>query len=70
MVDPSPAELAAMGAASDAGGRFIESMPSTDMATWTAEQWHSLIEAVCGGYVGHLVEQQAAVADALRKVAA
>lgn len=70
MVDPNHYELAAMAAASDCAGEYIESLGRTDMALWTPEEWASFIEAVCGGYVDSLVRQQAEAMEALARVQA
>lgn len=67
VVDPNEHELAAMAAASDVAGEFIEKLGKTDMARWTAQQWQQFIEVVCGGYVDALCIQQAAINDALAK---
>ncbi len=70
MVDPNEHELAAMAAASDRAGEFIEHLGKTDMAQWTGQQWSQFIEVVCGGYVDALCEKQAEINDALRKAQA
>lgn len=70
MVDPNEHELAAMAAASDAAGEYIESLRQTDMARWTAEQWQQFIEVVCGNYVDHLCQRQAEINASLAKVQA
>jgi hypothetical protein len=67
MIDPNTHELAAMAAASDKAGEYIEKLGKTDMARWTAEQWHGFIEVVCGGYVDSLCQQQAEITGALAK---
>lgn len=67
MVDPTEHELAAMSAASDLAGEFIESVKETDMANWTREQWGQFIEIICGGYVESLCAQQAQINDSLTK---
>ena len=68
MVDPNEAELAAMQAAAQCAGAFIDGIGQTDMARWPERQWHDFIATVCGGYVDSLVEQQAAVQSAMGKV--
>jgi hypothetical protein len=66
MVDPNEHELAAMAAASDCAGEFIESLETTDMAKWTQVHWAQFIEVVCGGYVDALCKKQAEINEALR----
>ncbi len=68
MVDPNEQEVAAMRAAGDIAGQFIEAVGRSDMATWSAEDWRGFIEAICGAYVDSLVEQQIAITTALQKV--
>jgi hypothetical protein len=70
MVDPNEHELAAMAAASDRAGEFIEKLGKTDMARWTPEQWQQFIEVICGGYVDSLCAQQAAINEALARTRA
>jgi hypothetical protein len=68
MVDANEQEVAAMRAASDIAGQFIEAVGRTDMATWSAPDWHGFVEAICGAYVDSLVEQQIAINAAVMKV--
>jgi len=68
MIDPNEQEIAAMRAASDIAGQFIEAVGRTDMATWSAADWHGFVEAICGAYVDRLVEQQIAINAAVSKV--
>lgn len=68
MVDPNEHELAAMHAASLAGGEYLESLKKSDLSLMTEAQWLSFIEAVCGGYVDELVRRQADAMAALSKV--
>lgn len=68
MTDPNEFELAAMASASDRAGEYIESIGQTDMAQWSADQWHGLIEAICGGYVESLLEQKARAIEAVGKI--
>lgn len=70
MTDPNDIELAAMDKAASCGAEVIESFNQTDMAKWTEEQWNQFIHAVCGGYVDHIIAQQAAVHSAFGKVSA
>jgi hypothetical protein len=68
VVDPNEQEAAAMRAAGDAAGQFIDAVGRTDMATWSEQSWHGFIEAICGAYVDALIEQQIAINTALSKV--
>lgn len=68
MVDPNDQEVAAMRAAGDIAGQYIEAVGRSDMATWSAEDWRGFIEAICGAYVDCLIEQQVAINQALHKV--
>ena len=68
MVDPNEQEVAAMRAAGDIAGQYIEAVGRSDMATWSEEDWRGFIEAICGAYVDCLVEQQIAATAALAKV--
>lgn len=69
MVDPNEAEIAAMEAASQRGGEFIDSLGSrTDMARWSTAEWQQFVEAVCTGYVDALVNRQAEALSALSKI--
>ena len=70
MTDPNAVELAAMAHASDRAGEYIEALGKTDMARWSAQEWASFIEAICGGYVDSLCQQQATAMEALAKVQA
>ena len=68
MVDPNEQEAAAMRAAGDIAGQFIDAVGRTDMATWSEQDWQGFIEAICGAYVDALIEQQIAINTALAKV--
>lgn len=68
VTDPNAIELAAMAHASDRAGEFIEALGKTDMARWSAGEWASFIEAICGGYVDSLCAAQAEAMQALAKV--
>lgn len=67
MIDPNEYEIAAMEAASNAAGEYIESLRQTDMAQWSGEQWKAFIGVVCGGYTDSLCQQQAMINEALNK---
>lgn len=68
MVDPNEPELAAIRAAGDIAGQYIEAVGRTDMAIWSEADWRGFIEAICGAYVDSLVEQQIAINTATAKV--
>ncbi|MBY0329516.1 MAG: hypothetical protein K2X49_02445 [Acetobacteraceae bacterium] len=68
MVDANEQEVAAMRAAGDIAGQYIEAVGRSDMATWSAEDWRGFIEAICGAYVDSLVEQQIAINTAVARV--
>lgn len=68
MIDANEAEKAAMVAAGDAAGQFIEALGRTDMAQWTEQQWTQFIACICGGYVDALLEIQATATTAVQKV--
>lgn len=68
VTDPNAIELAAMAHASDKAGEYIEALHKTDMAKWTAAEWSSFIEVICGGYVDSLCAAQAAAMEAIAKV--
>jgi hypothetical protein len=68
MVDPNDQEAAAMVAAGDIAGQYIDAVGRSDMATWSAADWRGFVEAICGAYVDALVEQQIAINTALSKV--
>lgn len=68
MVDPNEQEVAAMRAAGDIAGQYIEAVGRSDMATWSEADWRGFIEAICGAYVDCLIEQQVAINQALHKV--
>lgn len=68
MVDANEQEVAAMRAAGDIAGQYIEAVGRTDMATWSEADWRGFIEAICGAYVDALIEQQIAVNTAVAKV--
>ena len=57
VIDPTQNEIAAMEHASDKAGEYIESLGGkTDMATFTYEEWMTLIEVVCTGFTEKLGE--------------
>jgi hypothetical protein len=54
MIDPSKNEQAAICAAGDAGGVYIERLGKTDVAMWAEVEWTSFINAVLTAYHEHL----------------
>lgn len=70
MVDANEQEVAAMRAAGDIAGQYIEAVGRTDMGTWSEADWRGFIEAICGAYVDALIEQQIAINTAVAKVQA
>lgn len=70
MIDPSDVEQEAMAHAGDMAGQLLDTYKSTDLATWSGDQWEMFIATVCGGYVDYLVERRAAVENAVFKVSA
>ena len=46
MLDPNTHELAALQAAGQAGGAYVEALAKTDLAAWTAEEWSQLVEII------------------------
>jgi hypothetical protein len=50
MIDPTASEIAAIEAASDPAGEYIESLGRTDMASWSRDEWLGFIECVVTGY--------------------
>jgi hypothetical protein len=68
LTDPNEFERAAMEAASDRAGEFIDSLGRPDMSTWSPNQWRQFIEAICGGYVESLLVQQARLAGSVRNI--
>ncbi|RYU56296.1 hypothetical protein EWI61_14560 [Methylolobus aquaticus] len=46
MINPNIHERSALLDASAAGGTYVESLGRTDLATWTPEEWATLIDVV------------------------
>jgi len=44
MIDPNKHEVNALAAASISAGAYVESIAKTDLATWSQEEWSSLID--------------------------
>lgn len=43
---PEHYEMAAIQAASEPAGVYIETLGKTDMATWTEKEWHGFLEVI------------------------
>ncbi len=68
LIDPNPAEIAAMDIAGQRGGEYVESLGRTDFATWTQDEWKTFVARICGGYVDSLHDLRAAAAEGIEKV--
>ena len=58
MIDSTPQEQAAMKQAAAMAGEYLESLPGTDLATFTVEQFMTLIEVVVTGYLNEMARLQ------------
>ena len=56
LIDKTPYEQKALDHASDMAGEHIESLPSTDMARWTIEQWRAHLEVVVAAFTERMGE--------------
>lgn len=43
---PDHFEMAAIQAASESAGVYIETLGKTDMATWSEKEWHEFLEVI------------------------
>lgn len=50
MIDKDDEERAALRTAGQEGGAFIESVGRTDLATWGAADWATLVEVIVTAY--------------------
>ena len=50
MLDPNTHELAALQAAGQAGGAYIEALAKTDLTTWSPEEWAQLVDVIVTGF--------------------
>lgn len=57
MVDPTDAEIAAMQAAGDSGGAFLDSIQKTDLAALSPDEWMTFVESVCTGFVERMQQE-------------
>lgn len=46
MIDPNKHEEAALDAAAQAGGVYVELTGKTDLVAWTAEEWGCLVDVI------------------------
>jgi hypothetical protein len=56
MVDPDDDEQAALDFASQMAGEYVESLGKTDLATFTSQEWATLVECAVTGYQDKLAE--------------
>lgn len=56
MIDPTPNEAEAMTVGGQMGGKYLESIGKSDLATLTETEWGRFIDAVVTGYCDHLRE--------------
>lgn len=56
LIDKTKHEVAALEAASEAAGEFIDSLPTSDMSRWTVQQWQQFIEVVVSGFTHKMGE--------------
>ena len=54
MVDPTDDEIAALMAASDPAGEYLESIRKTDLAKMSQDEWFCFLEVVVTGYQSKL----------------
>ena len=50
MIDPNEHETAALEAASQAGGAFVESLAKTDLVKWSPQEWSGLVDVIVTEY--------------------
>ena len=67
MIDPNPAELAAIDDASERAGEFIAEH-GHDLSKWSRDTWQSFIGCICGGYIDSVLEKQVTANHAASKV--
>lgn len=54
MIDPNQHEVNALDAAGAGGGEYVESIAKTDLATFTEQEWSTLIEVIVTAFQDHL----------------
>ena len=60
MINTNQHEVNALAAAGQSGGAYVEAIAKTDLATWSEEDWATLIDVVVTAFQDHL---RAAYAD-------
>ncbi len=60
MIDPNKHEVNALAAASNSAGAYVGSIAKTDLATWSQEEWSTLIDVTVTAFQDFL---SAAYAD-------
>jgi hypothetical protein len=58
MIDSTLQEQTAMKQAAVMAGEYLESLPGTDLANFTVEQFMTLIEVIITGYLDEMVKIQ------------
>jgi hypothetical protein len=59
MIDPNQHETNALAAAGRAGGAYVEFTGKTDLATWTEQEWATLIDVIVTSFQDFLREAYA-----------
>ncbi len=50
MINPNKHEVAALDAASQAGGAYVEALSRTDLASWSEQEWCQLVDVIVTEY--------------------
>ena len=50
MINPNKEAVAALDAASQAGGAYVESLSRTDLTTWSQQEWGRLVDVIVTEY--------------------
>lgn len=66
MIDPLPIEQAAMDHAGEQAGEYLDALGKTDLAAMSPEEWATLINVICSGYVEHLQKEIGRIETDLR----
>ena len=56
MTDPTDNEIAAIQAASEPAGEYLESLGKTDLASMDEAEWLTLIEVIVTAYTDRMIE--------------
>lgn len=56
MIDPTENETAALEAAGERAGEYLESLGKSDLAAMSGEEWRTLIEVIVTGFTDRLRE--------------